>query len=140
MAGHGRRPIVLALTLVALVTGVRAAQAKDLCIVTSVYGGTLVGPGFTIPGKGKCKPFAGFISNEPFSGAVCTSSDATLVHFTLNDAYLTTTVLDMNLPLPTSTVSNASYCHADVAGPYGNCMYGGITATVEYCTMKIPVM
>ena len=140
MARHGRRSLVLTLTLVALAGGVRLAQAKDLCIMTSVYGEPIVGPGFKIPSKGKCKPFAGFMSNQSFSGAVCASSDGTLVHFTLNDAYLLTTVLDMNLPLPTSTVSNASYCRADVAGPYGNCMFGGITATVEYCTTKIPVM
>jgi hypothetical protein len=140
VAGHRCRSLLLALALVPLALGVRVAQAKDLCINTSVYGETIVGPGVTIPSKGKCKPFAGFMSNQSFSGAVCASSDGTLVHFTLHDGYLTTTVLDMNLPLPTSTVSNAAYCHADVGGPYGNCMFGGITASVGYCTTKIPVM
>ena len=108
MAGHRCRSLLLALALVPLALGVRVAQAKDLCINTSVYGETIVGPGVTIPSKGKCKPFAGFMSNQSFSGAVCASSDGTLVHFTLHDGYLTTTVLDMNLPLPTSTVSNAA--------------------------------
>jgi hypothetical protein len=63
------------------------AQAKNYCISgfpASVW--LLVGQTFSVPAKGKCKPWTGFnpadAENAPSVGVGCTSSDG--ANFTLN--------------------------------------------------------
>lgn len=60
----------------------------DYCLADGAY--ILVGRGFTIPGKGKCKAFIGFQAgdaNAPTTGTACTSSDGTTLSFTLSTSY-----------------------------------------------------
>lgn len=65
------------LILALLAIGAHEASAKDLCLLV---GGavTLVAKGTGVPTKGTCKPWAGFIPEEPgniLTGVVCTTSD-----------------------------------------------------------------
>lgn len=79
----GRPPIAaLGLVLATVVT----AQAKDLCInIASIFGVSvsLVGKGFQVPPKNRCKPFTGFTPGG-FStfvvGTGCTSADGFAFH------------------------------------------------------------
>ena len=71
------RAVVAGLSILVLVPGV--SMAKDFCIsFTAFPSSQFVGRGFTIPGKGQCKPFNGFFvpgKNTPLSGTGCTSTD-----------------------------------------------------------------
>jgi hypothetical protein len=75
----GDRVMILAI-LVLATAGV--SQAGDYCITfDGISGVAVVGRGFTIPAKGKCKVWTGFTGgslvtqNIPSGGAGCTSSD-----------------------------------------------------------------
>jgi hypothetical protein len=78
----GRTPI-LALGLV--LATVATAPAKDLCLsIPNFFGqAPLVGKGFQVPPKNKCKPFNGFTQGSFSSfvaGAGCTSADGFAFH------------------------------------------------------------
>jgi hypothetical protein len=63
------------------------AVAGDYCIYLSDFDGVLVGKSFSLPGKGKCKPFQGYIDMNPFlwaHGEACGSSDGTIINFNLS--------------------------------------------------------
>ena len=81
---------VLAAATLLIGTLPMAALAKDYCFLWTVNGAQrlVVGKGFKLPGKGKCKPFIGYEASTAagrlvWSGAACTSDDATLVHINL---------------------------------------------------------
>jgi hypothetical protein len=66
--------------LVALMSVVfpQIASGKDLCLTT--VGVTLVGVNVGIPSKGTCKPWPGFVVDQPdniLTGVICTTSDGT---------------------------------------------------------------
>jgi len=68
----------------------------------------LVGIGFTVPGKAKCKPWAGFNveGNYPTSGMGCTSSDGSNLSLTLTSGnqvggWVEIDVLSLSLPSQT---------------------------------------
>lgn len=78
--------------LSALVSLAPAAQAKDYCLFDqTVPDYILVGRGFTIPAKGKCKPWTGFNAqggqNSPTAGTGCTSSDGSHLNLTLTTSF-----------------------------------------------------
>jgi hypothetical protein len=77
------RTSILALGLV--LAFVAAAQAKDLCLsIPNFFGqAPLVGKGFQVPPKNKCKPFNGFTQGSFSSfvaGTGCTSADGFAFH------------------------------------------------------------
>ena len=88
------------------------ASAADYCL--DISGVQFVAKKFKLPGKGKCKPFAGFCSTcgaqvNSLSGSACTAADGsharfnvTLVTQTIGS---TTETLFMNADLPAGTVT-----------------------------------
>ena len=126
-------------TLLALAPAVVAA--KDLCIQNNIFGGgaPIVGKGFTLPGKGKCKPFVGFIGSSGATGSACTSTSGNVTHFTIYDNAVEVVWFDLILPLPSTTYNFAEVCTADT-GFGGSCNSIGITLNVDYCpsTVTIP--
>jgi hypothetical protein len=78
--------------LAALLSLAPAAQAKDYCLFDqTVPSYVLVGRGFTIPTKGKCKAWTGFTAqagfNSPTAGTGCTSSDGSHLALTLTTSF-----------------------------------------------------
>jgi hypothetical protein len=73
--------------LVTIMAAPVTAAAKDLCIDLDTPDVTIVLKGFSLPGKAKCKPVAGWIPGRAFkdlvSGSACRFSDASMVWFTL---------------------------------------------------------
>jgi hypothetical protein len=65
-----------------VLTTIGVAEAKDLCITTNLFGNDgIVGQGFSIPGKNRCKPFNGFVGSGPdwiATGTGCTNADGSL--------------------------------------------------------------
>ncbi len=130
-------------TLLILTPGV--VLAKNYCI--SGFGNPsyiLVGIGFTVPGKGKCKPWAGFVAegNFPTAGMGCTSSDGSNLSLTLTtgdapDGWVEIDVISLSLPsqtgedagqfLESSTVS--SFSIGGISG--GACSTKTIPAVTE---------
>jgi len=76
--------------LVGTLLWVGNARASDFCITESTgLGLTFVGKSFKIPGKGKCKPWIGFVksgANYPSSGTACTTSDGSEVSVSITTA------------------------------------------------------
>lgn len=70
----------LAALAIVLLAG-SAAHATNFCATFGIA--DVVASGLSIPGKGTCKAFNGFISNEGLllAGDICTSSDGTTVLF-----------------------------------------------------------
>ena len=133
------RPALLAaLLLVAPAMG----YAKDLCIQSNIYSGQpIVAKGFSLPGKGKCKPFLGEVGGEPWTGTVCTNTAGQVTRFTIVDSALEALLLELILPLPVSSPNYfARYCQADIGGG-GTCSGVDLTSiSVDYCptTVTIP--
>jgi len=79
------RAVVGGLSILVLVPGV--SMAKDFCInFTAFPTSGFVGRGFTVPGKGQCKPFTGFFTaanNSPATGTGCTSTDGSNLSLTI---------------------------------------------------------
>jgi hypothetical protein len=74
-------------TLAALAIVLAVASAADATNFCASFGiGDVVASGLSIPGKGTCKAFNGFIVNEAgvlLAGDICTSSDGSTVLFNL---------------------------------------------------------
>jgi hypothetical protein len=94
--------------LAALTPG--AAFAKNYCLTgfpDSSY--KLVGINFKVPGNGKCAQFIGFNpigANWPTSGTACTSSDGTILSFTLTTSGVSAPFFEIDavtLSLPDQT-------------------------------------
>ncbi len=102
-----RAGIVGFVTLLILTPGV--VLAKNYCIggfFNPSY--ILVGIGFTVPGKGKCKPWAGFNAegNLPTAGMGCTSSNGSNLSLTLTTGnevggWVEMDVISLSLPSQT---------------------------------------
>ncbi|HUY26272.1 MAG TPA: hypothetical protein VMV27_02525 [Candidatus Binataceae bacterium] len=102
--------IVGFITLLILTPGV--VLAKNYCISgfpNASY--ILVGQGFKVPAKGKCKPWTGFNTqgNFPTSGNGCTSSDGTNLSLSLTtgdepDAFVEIDTISLALPAQTGDV------------------------------------
>jgi hypothetical protein len=89
------------------------AHAADFCIKhwrvgEGVYF-DMVGKGFRVPGKGRCKPFVGFSASaqDPGvydeTGSACTATDGSKVRFVLTEmdrASSNVTFFEISLPLP----------------------------------------
>lgn len=80
---HTRRTLILALGFV--LATVAMTRAADLCLtIPNFFGQTpLVGKGFQVPPKNKCKPFNGFTRGGFSSfvvGTGCTSADGFAFH------------------------------------------------------------
>ncbi len=128
--------------IVALVlSGPRLADAKDYCLRLNGVA-DLVGKNFSLPAKGKCKPFNGFAQGEftsaPFfSGDVCTSSDGSTAHFNLlSTNSLGIEGLNLSLNVATKTGSGQE-CIADT-GAGGSC--GAVSVAPADCNPNpVPV-
>ena len=75
------------------IPAIALAKTKNYCINLSGVGGLrIVGQGFSLPSKGKCKAWQGFLSasaavvNFPVIGNGCTSSDGTNFSLTVTGA------------------------------------------------------
>ena len=76
----------MAATLMAGLAG--AAHASDYCI--DVFDGgtyTVVGKGFRVPGKNRCKPFMGFTTQGfDVTGSACTAADGSHMQVVLTES------------------------------------------------------
>ncbi len=82
------RAVVAGLSILVLVPGV--SLAKDFCVSFTGFSNQIVGRGFTVPGKGQCKPFTGFYvpgGNSPVVGSGCTSTDGSIFSLTLTASH-----------------------------------------------------
>jgi len=82
------RAVVAGLSILVVVPGV--SLAKDFCISFPGLPNQIVGRGFTVPGKGQCKPFTGFYTpggNAPVAGTGCTSTDGSVFSLTLTTSH-----------------------------------------------------
>lgn len=108
--GRPRLRAALALALVAVLAG--QAAAADFCmeyVGESLKQVDMVGKGFRVPAKGRCKPFLGFahetssLDTRDVAGGACTDSQGKNVHFVLTQTqryFGTTTTLHVTVPLP----------------------------------------
>jgi hypothetical protein len=73
-----------ALVTTALLGSGALASGADFCLVDS-FNNMVVGKGFSLPSKGVCKEFRGFVqgSDVSFFGQACGSSDNTRITFRL---------------------------------------------------------
>lgn len=130
-----RHALLGALLLVAPST----VYAKDLCIQNNIYSGPIVGKAFSLPGKGKCKPFIGTVGGGSLTGTACTNTAGTITHFTIVDSALEALSLDIILPLPVSSPNYfARFCAADI-GSGSSCNVLGITISVDYCAATVTI-
>jgi hypothetical protein len=76
---------IFALTLPGL------SAAKDFCLTINSSTYVLIGKGFTVPLKGRCKPWTGLTVqsnfNSPSAGTGCTSSDGSHLNFTITTTF-----------------------------------------------------
>src|SRR5208283_2985133 len=96
----------------------------------------LVGIGFTVPGNGKCKPWAGFIAsgNFPTAGMGCTSSDGSNLSLTLTSGsepaeFVEIDVIRLSLPSQTGEDSGQSIASSAVASFSFSGISGGACST-----------
>jgi hypothetical protein len=116
------------------------ARAGDTCFRLNQTV-TLVGKNFKIPGRGKCKPLAGFLQedNTFWFGGACASSDGTTAHI---DAHGTSTDygiehirFDLNLSTLTGTGKD---CVADT-GVGGTCVVISKAEVVPCSPVRVPI-
>ena len=112
-------------TLLLLALG--SASAKDYCLDINSEAFFLVGQGFTIPPKGKCKPWIGFLAqavflepgafnSPPSIGTGCTAFDGSSLTFTITTSFpgaitgnnATIDSIALTLPSQTGTDSESS--------------------------------
>jgi hypothetical protein len=135
-------------TLGLVLATVATAQAKDLCVILpSFEGGALeiVGKRFTVPRKGQCKPFNGFIaqglgvvSGPPVSGAGCTSADGMTFQLHMT-AQLVETLFSMQCGFGAAALEGG--CSGIlVAAPGEEEVEGftGMSASAAPCTVDVP--
>ena len=108
--------------------------AKDLCL--TIGSGSppylLIGKGFTVPSKGKCKPWTGLTeqgptvgssTNSPSAGTACTSSDGSHMNLTITTSFPSSgdfflDSISVALPGLTGTDFNARLGTGDTIGSF----------------------
>ena len=85
-----RTALVFIVAFVVAVSISDLATASDLCIANG--GVTLVGKGFGVPLRGKCKPWLGYVVNfetgpNSSTGTACTASDGSHVAIDVTTMY-----------------------------------------------------
>jgi hypothetical protein len=67
------------------------SAAKDLCLTINSSTYVLIGKNFTVPMRGKCKPWTGLTvqgnSNSPSAGTGCTSSNGSHLNLTITTTF-----------------------------------------------------
>jgi hypothetical protein len=133
------RVLTLGLLLLAATT-----EAKDFCISANDGVATLVGKGFSLPRRNKCKPFSGFVPETTglLAGNVCLSSDGRAARFNLHAANgFGIEAFDFTLSLPTLIGSGVD-CVADTNTTSGGLSRGGCNsfATAKVACNSLPVL
>jgi len=122
--------LAAAMGLVAELAG--TAHAADFCL-KHWRGGPgkyffMVGKGFRVPAKGRCKPFIGVsVSDQApdifdFTGSACTASDGSTVHFVLTEmdrAASTVGFVHIMLPLPLGPLGTMLTRYPDGSAAFG---------------------
>jgi hypothetical protein len=96
--------VAMAATLALTLTG--TARASDYCLQFNAVGDyEVIGKGFRLPPKNRCKPFGGFSSyTGVLSGTACTEADGLHTRIVATEAYETgityvlSVVLDLQHP------------------------------------------
>lgn len=137
------RAVLGGLAMLVLVPGV--SQAKDYCIgFTGFPGSEFVGRGFTIPGKGQCKPFTGFftaVKNAPAAGTGCTSTDGSNFSLTILSSWpgsggvVFIDSITLSLPALSGEVSGEDNETQNISTPPANIL--SIPVTGKACTKVV---
>jgi hypothetical protein len=131
----------MAVALMAGLAGV--ARASDYCIdVTdggplSAY--TLVGKGFRVPGKNRCKPFMGFTSQTfDVTGSACTTADGSHMYVVLTESARGTGAT--NFYHMTIDLLSPGQSDADRQSGYDAYLYPLTVFAAEPCAAPQPVL
>jgi hypothetical protein len=127
------KPALWVLLAVGLLVS-RPANAKDLCIDFGPI--TLVGTTASIPAKGHCSAYTGFIAAQPgnlLTGTICTSSDDSTVIVHVLPGCCGPEVLEASLAVPSLSSTNGEDCDAY----FGSCLTGFSVAVVK-CSKPVP--
>jgi hypothetical protein len=113
---------VLVLTAAILIGSWGVARA-DFCIQDGNFN-SVVGKGFSLPGKGACKDFTGFLDRVPsiVQGAACGSTDNTHITFSLRQHFpsLTYFYVDTFILARTTLAGQGIRCF-HTTGSVGSC-------------------
>lgn len=116
------------------------SAAKDFCLTINSSTYVLIGKGFTVPLKGRCKAWTGLTvqsnTNSPSAGTGCTSSDGSHLNFTI-----TTTFPDSGLFfLDTITLTRPAMTGTDFNVEIGSTP-GSFSAVGAFCApVSIPAV
>ena len=108
--------IIIATAIAGATATAKLAWATDFCLESTAPGFIWVGKGFTLPGRGHCKPWIGFVYGMAGSqsiGSACVAFDGSHVTFTINTStpfpggLVQTDHFDLDLPLVKETGSRA---------------------------------
>ena len=111
---------------------------------TGFPGSQFVGRGFTIPGKGQCKPFTGFftaVKNAPAAGTGCTSTDGSNFSLTILSSWpgsggvVFMDSISMSLPAQSGEVSGEDNETQNISTPPANIL--SIPVTGKACTKVV---
>jgi hypothetical protein len=138
------RTLVMAIALISM--GLVSAHAKDLCLDTATFGaGGIVGKNFKIPGKNKCKPFAGFTLGGTYfvSGSGCTSASGDVFHLAItaaaaNIAFASPYTFSCTLPLPTLSGGTCVSTWAFADSPGDELSEANEPASAAVCSVDVP--
>src|SRR5262245_54054698 len=111
-----KRTLFIFTAVFALFASAAPARATDLCVQVSNYAGHLVGKGFKVPPKTKCKPFNGFTEPGMLFGAMAVGTGCRTADGSLFRLHVTTLAADhavsrawaCNFVLPAMSIGN---CH-----------------------------
>ena len=103
------------------------SAANDMCLTINSSTYVLVGKGFIVPPKGKCRPWTGLTAqsntNSPSSGTGCTSSDGSHLNLTITTSFpdfglFFLDSVTLSLPSRTGTDVNISLGGGDSSGTF----------------------
>ena len=122
----GSRRLGVLAAAIGLATGLAGtAGAADVCIKYYIpylkFSLTIVGKGFRVPSKGRCKPFFGYSMEGGVTGSACTSSDGSKANFTLTQIVGSTgetSFFHVALPLPLGDLAGAEFSHQFLDGSF----------------------
>ena len=129
------KPALWVLLAVGLLVS-RPANAKDLCI--SFSSAEVVGTTASIPKKGKCNSFIGFVAGLPgalLDGTLCGSSDGSTVLVHLMAGIFGPESLEASLAATTLSSTNGEDCNAYL----GSCSTG-LSVAVVACSKPPPTI
>ncbi|MFZ0244966.1 hypothetical protein [Candidatus Binatus sp.] len=129
------KPALWVLLAVGLLVS-QPANAKDLCI--DFGSATVVGTTASIPKKGKCDSFTGFVAGIPgalLNGTLCASSDGSTVLVHLLAGIFGPESLEASLAVPSLSSTNGEDCAAYL----GSCSTGESVAVVA-CSKPPPTI